>query len=494
MKSDKGGSMQLSKLLETVGGELVGDNVEVFSLNVDSRKRVENSLFICLVGNNTDSHNYAAMAKKNGAVALVVERVVDVALPQVIVPNTRIALGKIASAFYGEPSKSLKIVGVTGTNGKTTTAQMLASIWRAAGKKVGVVGTLGVEYGRKRFPTQLTTPDPIELQQTLADMLISGVEYVVMEVSAHALYYNKVEGIRFVACVFTNLTQDHLDFFPSMKEYGDAKRRLFDKDRCSVAIINGDDPFARKVGQECEKCCLDTLYYGMETPTDSFAVITKENLLGTECLVNINDYLSRVFIPIAGMHNVYNALAASTCAVVTDCGEYISKGLSELKGVPGRLEYVRVGQPWNVYVDFAHTPDGLQRSLETLRKYCNGKLICVFGCGGNRDAEKRPLMGEIAARKADFAVLTSDNPRYEDPLDIISAIEKGYRRCSSRYVIIPNRRKAISYALDMLEKEDVLLLAGKGGEDFQEIMGIKYPFNDYTVVEELLAESKSKIW
>ena len=486
--------MHLLKLSEAVGGELVGEDVEVFSLNVDSRKRVENSLFICLVGSNTDSHGYAAMAKKNGAVALVVEHVVDVPLPQVVVPNTRVALGKIASTFYGEPSKSLKIVGITGTNGKTTTAQMLASIWRAAGKKVGVVGTLGVEYGRKRFATQLTTPDPIELQKTLADMLISGVEYVVMEVSAHALYYNKVEGIHFAACVFTNLTQDHLDFFPSMKEYGDAKRCLFDKDRCSVAIINGDDSFGRKLGKECEKCGMDTLYYGMETPTDSFAVITKENLLGTECLVNINDYLSRVFISIAGMHNVYNALAAATCATVTDCGDYISKGLSHLKGVSGRLECVKLGQPFNVYVDFAHTPDGLQRSLETLRKYCKGKLVCVFGCGGNRDVEKRPIMGEVAAQKADFSVITSDNPRYEDPLDIISAIEKGHRRFSSRYVIIPNRKKAISYALDLLEKEDILLLAGKGGEEYQEIMGIKYPFNDYTVVEELLTENKSKIW
>ena len=239
---------------------------------------------------------------------------------------------------------------------------------------------------------------------------------------------------------------------------------------------------------------MDTLYYGMETPTDSFAVITKENLLGTECLVNINDYLSRVFISIAGMHNVYNALAAATCAAVTDCGDYISKGLSRLKGVSGRLECVKLGQPFNVYVDFAHTPDGLQRSLETLRKYCKGKLVCVFGCGGNRDVEKRPIMGEVAAQKADFSVITSDNPRYEDPLDIISAIEKGHRRFSSRYVIIPNRKKAISYALDLLEKEDILLLAGKGGEEYQEIMGIKYPFNDYTVVEELLTENKSKIW
>ena len=237
--------MHLLKLSEAVGGELVGEDVEVFSLNVDSRKRVENSLFICLVGSNTDSHGYAAMAKKNGAVALVVEHVVDVPLPQVVVPNTRIALGKIASTFYGEPSKSLKIVGITGTNGKTTTAQMLASIWRAAGKKVGVVGTLGVEYGRKRFATQLTTPDSIELQKTLADMLISGVEYVVMEVSAHALYYNKVEGIHFAACVFTNLTQDHLDFFPSMKEYGDAKRCLFDKDRCSVATTRLEESLGK---------------------------------------------------------------------------------------------------------------------------------------------------------------------------------------------------------------------------------------------------------
>ena len=486
--------MRLSKLAEEIGKECIGDDVEFTALNIDSRNKVKNSLFICLKGGNVDSHNHAAEAVRNGAVAIVCERKLDVRVPQIVVGDTRAALGKLAAFFYGYPAKRLKIIGITGTNGKTTTAHMLASILRAAGKKTGVIGTLGATYGKKQIKSALTTPDPIELNEILANMWMSGVEYVVMEASAHALQLKKVEGIDFSACIFTNLTQDHLDFFASMEEYGNAKQRLFTPPTCSLAILNGDDAKGRQIGAFCEEKGVKTLYYGLETPTDCFAIITEENLLGTECMLNLNDELCRVSLSLTGRHNVYNALAAAACATLLGQGEGIKEGLSNLRSVSGRLERVQTGTRGSIFIDYAHTPDGLDKALTTLKMHTKGRLICVFGCGGNRDAEKRPKMGEIAAKKADYCVITSDNPRYEDPLDIIAGIEKGYRRFSTRYVIVPDRRKAISYAMDALKDGDVLLIAGKGGEEYQEIMGIKYPFNDYTVVEELLEENTSKIW
>lgn len=486
--------MRLSKLAEEIGYAYIGDDVEFTALNIDSRNKVKNALFICLKGGNVDSHNHAAEAVRNGAVAVVCERRLDVRVPQIIVEDSRAALGKIAAFFYGQPAKRLKIIGITGTNGKTTTSYMLANILCSAGKKTGVIGTLGAMYGKKRIRTSLTTPDPIELNELLANMWMNGVEYVVMEVSAHALQLKKLEGIDFSACIFTNLTQDHLDFFPSMAEYGNAKQRLFAPPTCSLAILNGDDEMGRKIGAFCEEKGVKTLYYGLETPADCFAVITEENLSGTECMLNLNDELCRVSLSLTGRHNVYNALAAAACATLLGEGEGIKEGLSSLRGVSGRLERVLSATRGEIFIDYAHTPDGLEKALTTLKKHTKGRLICVFGCGGNRDAEKRPLMGEIAAKKANYSVITSDNPRYEDPLDIIAGIEKGYRRFSTRYVIVPDRRKAISYAIELLKDGDVLLIAGKGSEEHQEIMGIKYPFNDYTVVEELLEENASRIW
>ena len=486
--------MRGSKLAEEVQGEYIGEDVEITSISVDSRKKEKNCLFVCLVGKNVNSHHCIAEAKRNGAVAFVTEKVLDIDSPQIVVKDTRVALGYIASAFYGHPSKKLKMIGITGTNGKTTMSYMLENILRTAGKKVGVIGTLGAVYGRKRLDTGFTTPDPIQLNEILADMLISGVEYVVMEVSAHALYLKKVENLSFSACIFTNFSQDHLDFFSSMEEYASAKKRLFSKQFCKTAILNGDDPIGREIGKAREKEGGANFYYGLETPSDCFAVITDESLQGTECMLNINDELCRVRIPMAGLYNVYNALGAAACATLLGEKQGVKQGISSIQRVPGRLERVLQGQKGEIFIDFAHTPDGIEKSLSTLKNFCEGRLICVFGCGGNRDAKKRPIMGERVAKKADFSIITSDNPRYEDPLDIITAIEKGYRRFSTRYVIVPDRKKAVEYAIEMMGKKDILLIAGKGGEDYQEIMGIKYPFNDYTVVEELLSENQSKIW
>jgi UDP-N-acetylmuramoyl-L-alanyl-D-glutamate--2,6-diaminopimelate ligase len=384
------------------------------------------------------------------------------------------------------------VIGITGTNGKTTTSYMLSSILTAAGKRVGVIGTLGITYGGKRYDSDLTTPDPIQLQATLAEMLSYGIEYVIMEVSAHALHYRKTEGVRFTAAIFTNLSQDHLDFFHTIPQYKAAKIKLFSSRDVGCAVINGDDEVGREIINMREEMKTKTVVYGLNTPADAFAIVTDESLSGSECMLNVNDKLCRVSLALLGQHNVYNALAAATCALELGVSiACVTAGLNTLKSVEGRLQRVGGFRGGEIYVDFAHTPDGMERTLDTLKKHCKGRLICLFGCGGNRDKMKRPIMGEIAAKKADFSILTSDNPRYEDSLDIIAGIEKGYRRFSVKYVIVPDRKRAIAYGIDLLQRGDVLLVAGRGGEQYQEIMGIKYPFNDHDSIIELV-ENKGK--
>lgn len=484
--------MRLSKLAKALKIDYEGEDKEILSLFIDSRKQAVNGLFFCMQGERSDSHDFAQQAVKNGAVAIVAERKVEVDVPQIIVKDVRLALSLLSTEFYGNPSKRLKVIGITGTNGKTTTAHMLVSILEKSGRTAGLIGTLGITYNGKSFPTDLTTPDPIELQERLADMVLCGVEYAVMEVSAHALYYKKTQGISFTACIFTNFTQDHLDFFKDMERYKQAKLSLFDKD-CPLAVVNGDDEVGREIGELRKKLGVRTVYYGLETPVDAFAIITDESLYGSECMLNLSDRLCRIHLSMTGMHNVYNALAAALCGLeLKISSNSIAEGLSSFKGVLGRLERVQNLNGAEIYVDFAHTPDGLEKSLNTLKKHCSGRVICLFGCGGNRDKSKRPLMGEIVAKNCHFSVITSDNPRYEDPLDIITDIEKGYRKVSSNYVIVPDRKKAIEYGLEFLRKGDVLLIAGKGGEFYQEIMGIKYPFNDQDIVRKLIRDYKTE--
>ena len=492
--------MRLTELLKGISDyQIVNESgvldKEIKTLSIDSRHKIDNGLYFCLTGGETDGHVFAGDAVKNGAVAVVSEKRLPVNVPQILVKNSRYTLAILSGEFYKNPSKDLKIIAVTGTNGKTTTAYMLKAILEKDGKKVGIIGTLGAQLGEHTFPQELTTPDPIAMHGILAQMRDLGAEYVVMEVSAHALYYQKTAGITFAASIFTNFTQDHLDFFKTMSAYKQAKKRLFDKSCSPIAILNGDDETGREFGKYREEslhdCVGETLYYGLNTPSDAFAIITSESLSGTECLLNVNDKLCRVSLALTGRHNVYNALAAATCAIKLGAKiSSVSAGLTTLKGVKGRLERVARYKGGEIFVDFAHTPDGLSKSLAALKAHCKGRLICLFGCGGNRDKSKRAVMGETVARLSDFSVLTSDNPRYEDPLDILSEIECGYRRFSMRYVIVPERKSAIEYALDFLKENDVLLLAGKGGEEEQEIMGIKYPFNDNDIIEKIIKEKE----
>ena len=461
-------------------------DIEIERLCADSRENCVGALFFCLSTDETAVITHAKQAIEKGAVGIVSERKTGVCAFEIVVPDARAALSQAACVFYGYPADRMKVIAITGTNGKTTTAYMLASILRAWGKRVGVVGTLGAEYAGKRVDTGFTTPDPIDLQRILCDMSSRGAEFVVMEVSAHALYYRKLAGVCFSACIFTNLSQDHLDFFPSLKAYGQVKKRLFADGICPIAILNGDDEFGRIIGNDRTG---KTLYYGLQTPADAFAVITDERLDGSDCILNINDGLYRGRLRLTGRHNIYNALAAASCAVSLGADLYaVETGLAVLDGVNGRLERVANIDGVDIFVDFAHTADGLEKSLTALRAHCKNKLLCLFGCGGNRDKTKRAPMGETVAKHANFAVLTSDNPRYEDPLDIIAEIEKGYRRFSLEYVIVPKRERAIRYAVERAGKGDILLIAGKGAEEYQEIMGIKYPFSDKDIIAKIREE------
>lgn len=485
--------MQLDRLLKDIPVKKIeGDtkDKEIAAIRTDSRIMGRGELFVALVGENSDGHDYIQEAVRRGAAAVVCQRCTEgVRVPQIVVDDTRKALSFLAAAFYGEPQKKLKIVGVTGTNGKTTTCRYIASILEKAGKETGVIGTLGVFYCGISLAPDLTTPDPLRLFRLFSDMQKSGVEYVVMEVSAHAVYYEKASVVRFAACVFTNCTQDHLDFFRSMENYKAVKKRLFTEGKYAFAVANADDPLGAEILKDCPRC----RSYALDTPADNFAVVREEDLRGSDVLFNLEDELIETRLRLTGRYNVYNALAAATCAKGLGIkGADIAAGLYAVDRVAGRLESLGSVNGGEVFVDFAHTPDGLKNVLTALKERCKGKLLCVFGCGGNRDAGKRPLMGEIAAKLADFCVLTSDNPRYEEPYAIISAIERGYRAYSRNYVVVQDRRKAIEYAMRRMRENDVLLVAGKGGENYQEIMGIKYDYNDNAVIGEIMEKMRTE--
>lgn len=478
--------MKFGQLVNALGGVAEGDtDEEITGLCTSSAAVGKGNAFFCYRGEKYDSHSCAAQVRQAGAAVLVCERKLDCPLPQIIVPDGRAAVAKAARAFYGEADRKLKIVGVTGTNGKTTVTYMLDSIFRAAGKSTGVIGTLGVKFAGRDIAPELTTPDPIYLHSVFKDMADCGVEYVFMEVSAHALYFDKVAGIRFAAGVFTNCTQDHLDFFRNMQEYADCKAKLFQSGRCTAAILNSDDELGRSIAKECRGC----ITYGLNNPADVFAVDVEESLDGTRFVLNLCDELYEIKLKLPALHNVYNAMAAAACAksLGINC-DVIAKGLYSLGCVPGRLEHIGEYNGAHIFVDFAHTPDGLEKSLQSLKKLCAGKLYCLFGCGGNRDRAKRPLMGAVAAKYADFCIVTSDNPRFEDPYDIILQIEEGLRPTGKAYVTVTDRETATEYAVGLLSAGDILLVAGKGGENYQEIMGIKHSYNDGEIIKDIIAK------
>ena len=474
------------KLSELIAGlnvkQIIGNtNVEIKEVKTDSNFVSEGDLFICISGGNFDGHDFVQQAMYYGASAIVTEKELQISLPQVIVEDSRIAMSVVASNFYGHPDKKLKIIGVTGTNGKTTTTHIIKKILDLSGIKSGIIGTLGAFYGDKFIEPTLTTPDPLTLYKILKDMLEDGVEIVAMEVSAHSLALDKLYGIQFEVAVFTNFTQDHLDYFKSMDEYKKAKLKLFSEFVCKYKVLNADDENYK----DFLTASNESISYGIFSPSDVFAMDIKDEGDRSKFILNLFDCVYRVELKLKGEFNVYNALAAVTAVSVVgvrvDDAVY---GLENISVVSGRMERV-YSNGFSVYVDYAHTPDGLQKALSTLKTPEN-RLVCVFGCGGNRDKTKRKIMGEISGKFADFTIITSDNPRFEEPMDIIYEIEDGIAKVNKNYVAIQDRSQAIEYAINHAKKGDVILVAGKGSENYQDILGIKHVFKDKDIIEEII--------
>jgi UDP-N-acetylmuramoyl-L-alanyl-D-glutamate--2,6-diaminopimelate ligase len=456
-------------------------NPDIKSLAYDNRRVAPGTLFFCVVGLTRDGHDFAPDAVSRGAVALVVERPLSLGVPEVMVPSARAAMAPAAARFNGDPSATLKVVGVTGTNGKTTTAFLTRELLEAGGLQSGLLGTVKSIVGGVERPVERTTPEAIELQRDFREMLDGGDVACAMEVSSHALELHRADAIRFAVAIFTNLTQDHLDFHPTMEDYFSAKRHLFDG-RAAVEIVNVDDPYGARLAAERDRA----ITFALEHDADYRALDVQTGLTGTTCTVKTPEGEIELRSPLRGKFNVYNMLgslaAARTLGVPL---ETAVDALSRAGSVPGRFEPVDAGQPFAVLVDYAHTPDSLENVLAAARGITGEhRLHVVFGCGGDRDRGKRPLMGAIARRLADRVIVTSDNPRSEDPEAIIAEILVGSGADVEHEA---DRRVAIERALSTAEPGDVVVIAGKGHEQGQEFAdGHKIPFDDVTVARELL--------
>ncbi len=462
---------------------------EITCVTYDSRKTVPGSLFVAVTGFVTDGNLYISKALEKGAVAVVTAVKPQEEIPYVLVKSDRMALAQIGANYYGHPSKAMKLIGVTGTNGKTTSTLLLKHILETVtGAKVGLLGTMDNMIGDVSVPAERTTPESLELQELFAKMRDAGCEYVIMEVSSHAISLERVGGVHFDVAAFTNLTEDHLDFHKTMENYCDAKAQLFSRaDRC---VINRDDAWFSRI-------CAQATGQMMTTSVENDADLKAEDLLlhadGITFTAIYNEIKTQVKLPIPGKFTVYNAMTALGCALQLGISlEQAAKALTTAKGVKGRVEVVPTeGKPYTVLIDYAHTPDGLENVLSAVRGFCKGRLSAVFGCGGDRDAKKRPIMGKIGVDLADIAIITSDNPRTEDPMAIIEDILEGVDPEKKNYKVIENRPQAIGYAMDIAGKNDIIVLAGKGHETYQEIHGVKHHLDEREVVQQYLKETRN---
>jgi UDP-N-acetylmuramoyl-L-alanyl-D-glutamate--2,6-diaminopimelate ligase len=476
-------------------------SVEIGGLAFDSRAVKPGDLFFCVSGFRSDGHEFAAAAVRSGAAALLVERDLGLEVPELIVPSVRAAMPELADCFYGRPSQELKVVGVTGTNGKTTTTYLVRALLEAGGLPCGLLGTVKSVIGGVERPVQRTTSEAIDLQADLRAMLEGGDRACAMEVSSHALELGRTDGIAFSAAIFTNLTQDHLDFHASMEDYFLAKRRLFlpeEGEPPGVSVVNVGDEYGRRLAGEIEHA----ITFAVEAPADYRAVDVSCGFDGCRFTLRTPVGEREMRLPMPGRFNVENALGA--LAAVAGLGGDLDVMVVALEGgvhVPGRFEPVDEGQDFAVLIDYAHTPDSLENVLGAAAELASGRVICVFGAGGDRDRGKRPLMGEIAARMADEALVTSDNPRSEDPEGIIDEIMAGAARAERRdgsggghVRSITDRREAILEAIAEGRPGDVLVIAGKGheqGQEFEE--GRKVPFDDATVAREALSLRRLRV-
>ena len=479
--------MQLEKLLEGVAlTARTASDMEISGICYDTRQLQPGCLFVALPGYKTDGHRFIREALEKGAAAVLCQRAPGEPGPWLVAEDSRAALAAVSANWFGHPAEELTVLGVTGTNGKTTTTYLLkAMLEGAAGARVGLIGTNQNLIGEEILPAHRTTPESWEVQRLLREMVDAGCTHVVMEVSSHALALHRVDGIHFAAGIFTNLTRDHLDFHGTMEAYREAKGLLFRQ--CGRAVLNLDDEAGRYYAGHVP--CPAVTYSENKDEAD----LTAKNIRlfpgRVEFEAVTRGDIRRVKLPIPGGFTIYNALGVIACglALGLPLGP-AAAALEKARGVKGRVEVVPVPAGFTVIIDYAHSPDALENILTTLRDFTPGRLICLFGCGGDRDRTKRPLMGEIAAALADFVVVTSDNPRTEPPGAIISDILEGMRGEGAPYVVVPDRREAIRLALDRAEDGDVVVLAGKGHETTQEVNGVKHHLDEREEVAAYFAQ------
>ncbi|MCY8989256.1 UDP-N-acetylmuramoyl-L-alanyl-D-glutamate--2,6-diaminopimelate ligase [Bacillus atrophaeus] len=486
--------MKLTKLLTYLTTEpSVNDfhDPDITSIEMDSREVKTGSLFVCVKGYTVDGHDFAQKAVENGASAIVAERELNVSVPVTIVRNSQRALSVLSDAFYGQPTKQLQLIGITGTNGKTSTSHMVDEILKKAGKRTGLIGTMYIKIDEETFPVKNTTPESVTLQKTFKKMNDNHVDTAIMEVSSHALSMGRVHGCDYDIAVFTNLTQDHLDYHKTMDEYRQAKSLLFSQlggafnhEKPKRAILNADDE-ASAYYEKVTAAHIST--YGIKNDADVMAKHIKTTAQGTSFELVTNKGTKPITISLVGQFNVYNVLAAvATCIAAGIPFETVAEAVEELHGVRGRFELVNKNQEFPVIVDYAHTPDSLENVLKTCKDMTEGKVFVVVGCGGDRDKTKRPKMAKIAVQLADEPIFTSDNPRSEDPLAILRDMEAGVE--NEYYHSIANREQAIFFAIANARKGDVVLIAGKGHETYQQIGAETFDFDDAEVAARAIVE------
>ncbi|KYD08147.1 UDP-N-acetylmuramoyl-L-alanyl-D-glutamate--2,6-diaminopimelate ligase [Heyndrickxia sporothermodurans] len=468
------------------------ENPEVIEIVQDNRKVTKGSLFICIKGLTVDGHTFAKEAEEKGAVAIVAEHPVDVTIPVIIVKNTKRAMAILADAFYEQPTKKLHLIGITGTNGKTTTSHLIDQIFRDAGKVTGLIGTMYIKMAEQILDTKNTTPDSMTLQKTFKQMVDLNVDSAIMEVSSHALDQGRVMGCDYDIAVFTNLTQDHLDYHHTMEEYRRAKSLLFsqlgntyDHNRPKFAVLNTDDPASEKIQKET---AAHIISYGIDHEADFYAKNIEISAKGTTFTLKSPEGEHVLHIQLIGKFSIYNVLAAIAAAYVSNIPmEQIIHSIESIKGVAGRFELVHGGQDFPIIVDYSHTPDSLENVLKTIQHFAKKRVFVIVGCGGDRDKTKRPIMAQIACQYASDPIFTSDNPRSEDPVQILKDMEAGVT--GKNYQTIVDRREAIFYGIKQAKSGDVVLIAGKGHETYQQIGDQILEFDDRVVALEAVKEN-----
>lgn len=488
--------MLLQYLIEELKCDIYGNTAkDITGIEYNSDNIKQGNVFIAIKGYKTDGHKYIDESINNGATAIVVEEITENRIKEleskvtiIKVEDSRIALAIISNVYYDRSASKLKLIGITGTKGKTSTAYMIRDIMNTSGKKTGMIGTIYTTYGDTVIESSRTSPESLDLHRILKEMLDAGMEYVVMEVSSHALILNRVYGLKFDIGVFTNISPEHLDFHETMEEYLKAKMKLFSMS--NFAVINADDMYSNKI--EKNITC-KSVKYGLDNEANITATDIRINNNFAEFKMYINKRLENIKVSIPGRYSVYNALAAITVASILNAQmQDILLALANIK-VPGRSEVVDINKSFAVLIDYAHTESSLEAILINTKKYIKGRVICVFGCGGNRDTTKRAMMGKVAGKNADFTIITTDNPRNEDPKKIIANIEEGIKEVKGLYKVIVNRKEAIEFAMRIAWKNDTVLLAGKGHETYQEIAdGKKIHFDEREIVKKIAEKMPGK--